>query len=50
MSKKSMPDLTVMRSNIFKYDCRMFDVPPCKLDMLIYRTVVPLSMHTLYVL
>jgi hypothetical protein len=26
-SKKSMPDLTVMRSNSFKDDCRMFDAP-----------------------
>jgi hypothetical protein len=28
-SKKSMPDPTVMRSNNFKDDCSMFDVPPC---------------------
>jgi hypothetical protein len=47
-SKKSIPDLTVMRSNSFKDDCRMFDVPPCKLALATYWTVVPLPMHTIY--
>jgi hypothetical protein len=28
---KSMSDLTVMRSNSFKNDCRMFDVSPCNM-------------------
>jgi hypothetical protein len=47
-SKKSMPDPTVMRSNNFKDDCRIFDVSPCKLAMSTYRIVVPLPMHTIY--
>jgi hypothetical protein len=49
-SKKSMTDPTVMRSNSFKDDCRMFDVPPCKLTLSTYRIVVSLSMHTIYAL
>jgi hypothetical protein len=47
-SKKSMQDPTVMRSNSFKDDCRMFDVLPCKLTLPTYWTVVSLSMHTIY--
>jgi hypothetical protein len=37
-----------MRSNNFKDDCRMFDVPPCKLVLPTYWTVVPLPIHTIY--
>jgi hypothetical protein len=47
-SKKSMSDPTVMRSNIFNDDCRIFDIPPCKLVLPIYWTVVTLPMHTIY--
>jgi hypothetical protein len=47
-SQKSIPDPTVMRSNNFKDDCRIFDVPPCKLALQIYWTVVPLLMHIIY--
>jgi hypothetical protein len=35
-SKKTMLDSTVIRSNSFKDDYRMFDVLPCKLVLLIY--------------
>jgi hypothetical protein len=47
-SKKSMSDPTVMRSNSFKDDCRMFDAPRCKSALPTYWTVVSLSMHTIY--
>jgi hypothetical protein len=47
-SKKSMSDPTIMRSNSLKDDYRMFDVPPCKLVLPTYWTVVPLPMHTIY--
>jgi hypothetical protein len=47
-SKKTMPDPMVMRSNNFKYDCRMFDVPSCKLVLPTYWTVVSLPMHIIY--
>jgi hypothetical protein len=35
-SKKNMTDTTVMRSNSFKDDCRMSDIPPCKLVLPTY--------------
>jgi hypothetical protein len=47
-SKKSMLDSTVMRSNNFKNDCRMFDAPLCKLPLPNYGTIVLLPMHTIY--
>jgi hypothetical protein len=47
-SKKSMSDPTIMRSNSLKDNCRMFDVPPCKLALPTYWIVVPLPMHTIY--
>jgi hypothetical protein len=46
--KKNMSDPTIMRSNNFKDDRRMFDVSSCKLPLPTYQTVVPLSMHTTY--
>jgi hypothetical protein len=46
--KKSMPNQTVMRSNNFKDDCRMFDVIPCKLALPTYWTVVLVPMHIIY--
>jgi hypothetical protein len=47
-TKKSMLDPTVMRSNSFNNDCRMFDAPLCKLVLSTYRIVVPLAMHIIY--
>jgi hypothetical protein len=47
-SKKRMLDPTVMSSNSFKDDCRMFDVSPCKLALTTYWTVVSLPMHIIY--
>jgi hypothetical protein len=46
--KKSMTDLTVMKHNSFKDDCRVFDVLPCKLTLPIYRTDVSLPMYIIY--
>jgi hypothetical protein len=42
VTKKNMPDITVMKINNFKDDYRIFDVLPCKLALPTYRTVVPL--------
>jgi hypothetical protein len=47
-TQKSIPDLTIMRSNNFNDDCRMFDVLLCKLVLLTYWTVVSLPMHIIY--
>jgi hypothetical protein len=47
-SKKSMTYPTVTRSNNFKDNCRMFDVPPCKLTLPTYWTIASLPMHTIY--
>jgi hypothetical protein len=47
-TKKSMTNPTVLRTNKFKVDYRMFDIPQCKLAPSTYWTVMPLPMHTIY--